>query len=105
MGGYWPVSDACGPGQVEYGPQGHTATGSYWWCVSFGQYIFALTYVYDLHAEPGTFSLAEVICFMPANNCTTEAEEVVGCRYTGITPCLLSAYLNGLPAPTCSCSP
>jgi hypothetical protein len=103
--GYWPLTGASGPGTVSYGPQGHDATGSYWWCVSFGKYIGALTYVFDLHAGPGTYTLW-------SNNCTTQAEQVAGAAgtplgYSGVSPCGLSSYLNELSffngAPYCDC--
>jgi len=94
------------PGQVIFGPQPntptgfHTATGSYWWCVSFAGMINALTYVDDLAITPGTYAVT-------SNNCTTQAEAVGAAAgapvgFSGFTPWNLSDYLTNLPPATCS---
>jgi hypothetical protein len=99
--GYFDHCNPVGPGQVIFGAQpecgggSHDFTGDFEWCISFGQYIHALTYVYDLNADPGTYVLT-------SNNCTTQAEQVaqaagVPLGYSGIYPCGLNEYLNSLP--------
>ena len=116
MGGFYDYGHIWGPGQVIFkNPQpdqsnpgvNHAATGSYSWCVSFGCYINALQYVYNLNKYCQTEGYnVEYIAFY--NNCSTEAETVggAGCvsvGYGGIFPSRLSKWLNSLPKP-CPCS-
>jgi hypothetical protein len=76
VGGYYDHGDPTGPGQVIYGQQPdfqtggyHVASGSFWACTSFNQYIATLQYVFNLAETPGTYVVT-------GNNCTTQAEEV-----------------------------
>ncbi len=97
-------------GQVRFGSEGqgnHTATSSYWWCLSLNDYIAGLTHVNNLAANPPEYIF--ILC-----NCSTEA--VATCEATGgttiasyncgVTPATLDAILsNILPStPVCSCS-
>jgi hypothetical protein len=101
------------PGEVIYGTQpiigtnpqkNHSATGTYWWCVSFGHLIGALSYAYDLNNNPGTY-------YFFSNNCVTQALEVgseagISVGYSNIYPVGLSDYLNQLllaGVPYCYC--
>jgi hypothetical protein len=102
------------PGQVKFGlqPNGsgtnappHVASGTYWWCASFGGFLSALQHV-DWLANvdpPTTYTLF-------SHNCTREAETVgeladAPIGYTGILPLRLSNWLNSqLPQQPCSCS-
>lgn len=125
MGGFYDDTNLIGPGRVIFAnPQPdqsttngtHTATGSYWWCVSFNNYVNSLMYVYNLATYPPEYRFASI-------NCTTEAEAVgtaAGVQNVPPTiyPGILSKWLNGnavvftgssttyqLPEPpTCSCS-
>jgi hypothetical protein len=102
MGGFYDDQHLNGPGQVifadpqpDQGTDGvHTATGTYFWCVSLPSYISALQYVYNLAENPPEYRFASV-------NCTTEAEAVAvtaGVQNVSPTiyPGILSKWLNGL---------
>ncbi len=124
MGGFYDDQSLNGPGRVKFAnPQpdqstggSHTATGSYWWCVSFNKYVATLQHIYDLALNPPEYRVA-------SDNCTTEAEAVASTAGVqnvppSIYPGELSKWLNGdavvftgistiyqLPQPaTCSCS-
>jgi hypothetical protein len=89
-------------GSVEHPESGYDTNCSYWWCISFGGLINALTYVGDLISSPGKYNPTY-------NNCTTEAEAVgnyawAPIGFSGSFPCDLCDYLNTLPFPEkCSC--
>jgi hypothetical protein len=82
------------------------ATGMYWWCVSFRNYVYALRYVDSLANGGSIFQDCN-------NNCVVQTKRVafyagVTLNYSGIecdNPGGLSAYLNDLlpSPPPCSC--
>jgi hypothetical protein len=123
MGGFYDHTNVIGPGQVIFAnPQpdlsaatNHVATGSYYWCLSFANYLSVLQNVWDLSTYPPEYRFASV-------NCTTEAEAMAiagGIQNVPPTiyPGYLSKWLNGIAVvftgnpltyqlpepPTCSC--
>jgi len=87
--------------EVRQPDNGQEPNVAYWWCVSFGELVNALTYVYDLKKYPGTYHLFNNNCVHKAVAVGAQAGVYIG--YSGYTPCGLAQYLVGLPAPTCEC--
>lgn len=104
--GFYPQGEVdsfgCGDGSVK-DDSNSTPTSSYWWCISFGSLIHALTYAYDLAHSPGQW------CAL-SNNCTTQAGQVANAAGvaidTGTIPCWLEDLFDDLiNPPSCECTP
>jgi hypothetical protein len=103
MAGFWPAGGYNYQGSIMRRDQGHTATGSYWFCISFDTFRNTLIYVDNLYQNPPWYIL-------PTQNCTTVAEDFLqaaGIPNPGFyTPWGLSGQLNdwnNQGAPKCRC--
>jgi hypothetical protein len=93
-----------GPGIVNFGPQGHSPTADYWWCISFTNLQSALNYVEDATGM-SVYDVTDNNCAEVAVGVAKKAGESLD-GYTGWTPCDLSHYLiilEFVTPPFCAC--
>jgi hypothetical protein len=79
---------------------------SYWWCISFGNLISALTYVADLKASHQIYQLCNNSCVTQVLRVGAAARISLGINGSCISPCDICSYLdaNWYPVPeTCQC--